>query len=111
MKSSIWQGYEYIQSLLRSKWVPEIIEGLAGGHNRFSTLKRNIDLIGDTELKRKLRFLVESGVVDKTGAGHQVRYHLTDFGRELDHLFCHFRDIGLRYVDGVASGPSTMNPY
>lgn len=111
MKSSIWQGYEYIQSLLRSKWVPEIIEGLAHGNNRFSLLKRNIDFIGDTELKRKLRYLVEAGVVDKSGSGHQVRYLLTPFGMELDHLFSHIRDIGVRYVDGIAEQPSAMDPY
>ncbi|HHT21441.1 MAG TPA: helix-turn-helix transcriptional regulator [Tissierellia bacterium] len=111
MKSSILQGYEYIQSLLRSKWVPEIIEGLSDGHNRFSLLKRNIDQIGDTELKRKLKYLVDAGVVDKTGLGHQVRYSLTPFGMELDHLFSHIRDIGHRYHDGVASSPTTMDPY
>lgn len=111
MKSSILQGYEYVQSLLRSKWVPEIIDGLSDGHNRFSLLKRNIEQIGDTELKRKLRYLVDSGVVDKTGSGHQVRYSLTPFGKELDHLFCHIRDIGRRYENGVANSPTTVDPY
>lgn len=111
MKSSIIQGNEYIQSLIRSKWVPEIIQGLSAQNDRFSQLKRHIEDIGDTELKRKLRYLVQSGVVEKSFAGHQVRYYLTPFGHELEHLFAHIRDIGSRYVNGVAVTATTVQPY
>lgn len=111
MKSPIIHGYEYIQSLLRLKWVPEIVEGLAKGHDRFSLLKKNIDFIGETELKRKLRYLVEAGVIVKTGRGHEVRYSLTTFGWEIDHLFSHIRDIWLRYVDGTGTSRSMVDPY
>lgn len=111
MKSTIIQGNDYIQSLIRSKWVPEIIHGLALDNDRFSELKRHIDEIGDTELKRKLRNLVLAGVVNKTGEGHQIRYYLTPFGYELEHLFAHIRDIGVRYVNGYTSEPSSVQPY
>lgn len=111
MKSSIIQGNEYIQSLIRSKWVPEIIHGLSSENDRFSQLKRYIQEIGDTELKRKLRNLVQAGVVEKSGEGHNVRYCLTPFGHELEHLFAHIRDIGNRYVDGIATEPTQVHPY
>ena len=110
MKSTIIQGNEYIQSLIRSKWVPEIIHGLSSNNDRFSLLKRHIADIGDTELKRKLRYLVRAGVVEKSVNGHQVRYCLTSFGHELEHLFAHIRDIGTRYGNGAVTKASTVHP-
>jgi len=68
------------------KWNAAILMSLYLGHERFSELRANVDGISDRLLSARLQELVREGLVRKEVTPTypvQVRYSLSDAGREL----------------------------
>lgn len=68
------------------KWNAAILMGLHLGNSRFSELKSHVEGISDRLLSSRLQELVNEGLVQKNVTPTypvQVRYALTDPGREL----------------------------
>lgn len=91
------KGYEIIQSLVGSRWVPEILYAIESGSIRYSEIENSIPNISHTEMQRKLKMLVEKNVLEKTENSNQTEYHLTLFGDDLVHIFHHFDDLSIKY--------------
>ena len=91
------KGYEIIQGLVGSRWVPEILYAIDSGYIRYSEIENNIPNISHTEMQRKLKMLVEKNVLEKTENCNQTEYHLTLFGGDLVHIFHHFEDLSIKY--------------
>jgi DNA-binding HxlR family transcriptional regulator len=68
------------------KWNAAILMSLHLGRGRFSELRAHVDGISDRVLSARLQELIREGLVHKDVAPTypvQVRYSLTDSGREL----------------------------
>ena len=48
------KGYEIIQGLVGSRWVPEILYAIDSGYIRYSEIENNIPNISHSEMQRKL---------------------------------------------------------
>ena len=90
------KGFEIIQELISKRWIPEILYSIASGNNKYTSILNSIRFLSQTELQRKLRALEEYRCLDKKR--EQGEYCLTDFGREINHLFQHFYDLGRKYM-------------
>lgn len=91
------KGYEIIQGLVGSRWVPDILYAIESGSIRYSEIENNIPNISHTEMQRKLKMLVEKNVLEKTENANQTEYHLTFFGSDLVHIFHHFEELSIKY--------------
>ncbi len=89
-------GYEMIQNLVGSKWVPEILYAVEQESSHYNEIESSIPIISHTELQRKLKMLVEQNAL-KIEEKNQTSYHLTPFGMDLVHIFHHFEDLFERY--------------
>lgn len=103
MNEKMSEGFQLIHDIFRLKWIPEIIESLAAGQNRYSDIAESISYISHTELNRKLSMLQERQVISKKIIDGKDGYYLTDFGNDLNHVFNHFIDMSEKYIDGVES--------
>lgn len=67
------------------KWTPLIVRDLAGGPLRFSEIQRGVPLMSPALLSRRLKELVQEGVVTKTRipGKRDHAYALSESGREL----------------------------
>lgn len=102
MNEKMSEGFQLIHDIFRLKWIPEIIESLATGQNRYSDIADSISYISHTELNRKLLMLQERQVIHKKVIEGKEGYYLTDFGLDLNHVFNHFVDMSEKYIDGVS---------
>lgn len=70
--------------LFCERWTALIIRDLAAGASRFSELHRGVPLISPTLLARRLRQLVDEGVVERQRdeTGKTWRYRLSEAGQE-----------------------------
>lgn len=91
-------GYEMLQDLIGSKWVPEILSEIEQGSNRYSDILHNIPFLSSTELRRKLRILQERNIIIRVEIDHHVTYSLAPFGEDLVHIFQHIEEISEKYV-------------
>lgn len=101
MKSKISNGFQMVQDLIKLRWVPEILEAIEVGNNRYSELLESIEYISHTELNRKLSILVERDVISKTINGRNTYYSLLPFGEDLVHIFHHLEELEERYFQNV----------
>jgi DNA-binding HxlR family transcriptional regulator len=85
--------------LLCERWTMILVRELAAGSRRFNDLRRGMPLISPTLLSRRLKQLVNAGVVthvtDPSGA---TAYELTRAGRELRPLVDFMGTWGHRWV-------------
>ncbi|MGF0040565.1 winged helix-turn-helix transcriptional regulator [Peptoniphilaceae bacterium SGI.131] len=90
------KGFELIHDLIKKRWVPQILHSIKIGRYTYTDILNSIDYLSNTELQRKLRVLEENKCIYKEeGNGG---YYLTDFGREIEHLFNHFYELGKKYM-------------
>ncbi len=74
--------------LFCERWTALIIRDLAAGATRFTQLKRGMPLASPTLLSRRLKELVQEGVVERRRpeSGGGWTYHLTPAGKEFGPL-------------------------
>lgn len=101
MASKISNGFQVVHDLIKLRWVPEILEAIELGNNRYTELLNSIKYISHTELNRKLTILVDREVVDKTSEGRNTHYSLLPFGQDLVHIFHHLEDLEEKYFKGA----------
>lgn len=69
--------------LLDERWTMLVVRELVSGSEHFNELRRGLPRMSPTLLSRRLHQLVRAGVVDRQVEGNDVRYVLTQAGREL----------------------------
>lgn len=97
MKTNISDGFEIVEDLIKLRWVPEILESINLGNQRYSEIKRSIDEISHTELNRKLIILIRKKTILKEEGPDSISYSLLDFGKELVHIFNHLEELQEKY--------------
>lgn len=93
------EGFRMIHDIFRLRWIPEIIASIGTGHHGYNEILGQIEFISNTELNRKLKVLLERGVVEKIESPEQTGYFLKPFGEDLNHIFKHFAEMGERYFE------------
>src|SRR5262249_34785532 len=69
--------------LLDERWTLLIVRELVVGSERFNELRRGLPRMSPTLLSQRLQQLVRAGIVERRADGADVRYVLTEAGREL----------------------------
>lgn len=70
--------------LLCERWTMILVRELTAGSRRFNDLRRGMPLVSPTLLSRRLKQLVDAGVVEHVNDGNDApAYDLTPAGREL----------------------------
>ncbi len=103
MTEEMKEGFELIHDIFRLKWIPEIIESISNENYRYSEIAGNIEYISNAELNRKLLILQEREVIVKMTVDGKEGYYLTDFGRDLNHIFRHFVDMSNKYISRTST--------
>ena len=70
------KDFIYIHDILRLKWVPEILSAIHNGASTFSKILIDIPFISQTELNRKIKFLVERKLITRGPFGKEILYIL-----------------------------------
>ena len=89
------RGMQIIQDMITKRWVPEILCSLSNGNNTYTKILNSIEFLSDTELQRKLKILCSNQCIIRDQ--ELGIYSLTEYGREINHLFQHFYDLGKRH--------------
>jgi DNA-binding HxlR family transcriptional regulator len=92
------------------RWSLLLVRELLIGPARFTALLENMPGIGATLLARRLRALAGHGVVERVpvpGAGHEMRYQLTDLGEQLRHPLLGLARWGLGFLSDDDRGGTT----
>ncbi len=96
--SQTTEGFKIIQDIIKLKWVPEVLNAIGKDGATYSEILRQVDYLSNTELNRKLAILVERKAVEKVEVEGHSRYCLLPFGKDLDHIFRHFREMEEKYA-------------
>ncbi len=99
MNAKMSDGFQLIHDVFRLKWIPEIIDTIARDINRYTDIANSIEFISNTELNRKLTMLQERNVIIRVNIEGKEGYHLTAFGKDLNHIFSHFVEMSEKYID------------
>lgn len=75
--------FHHSVELLGKRWTGAVLLAMHDGVDRFSTLRDTVPGLSDRLLAERLRELEAEGVVARSTAGSDVRYKLTDKGRDL----------------------------
>ena len=84
--------------LLSKRWITEVFFSIEEGHNRFSSIKDELEFISDHILADRLRLLETNRFISKrifNEMPQRVEYTLTEKGSELSSLlggFCDFAE-------------------
>lgn len=85
--------------LLCERWTMILVRELAAGSRRFNDLRRGMPLVSPTLLSRRLKRLVDAGVVERvTDDNNAPAYDLTASGRELRPMVEFMGTWGHRWV-------------
>lgn len=98
MKSEFKTGFQVVQNLIKLKWVPEILESIANGNDRYSDILQSVPKISHTELQRKLNILIREDAIEKKKVGSSSIYVMKPYGEDLVHIFLHFANINKRHA-------------
>jgi DNA-binding HxlR family transcriptional regulator len=94
--------------LLDERWTLLVVRELVSGSQRFNELRRGVPRMSPTLLSRRLQHLVRAGVVDKHVEGADVRYVLTEAGRELRPVVEALGAWGIRWIGEL--GDEDLDP-
>lgn len=94
--------------LLDERWTLLIIREMTVGSERFNELRRGVPRMSPTLLSRRLQQLVRAGIVDRRADGSDVRYVLTEAGRELKPVVEALGAWGIRWVGEI--GDRDLDP-
>ena len=92
------EGFELIHDLVKHRWIPEILDSISSGKEAYTQILNDHEYLSKTELNRKLALLLEKKVLVRQTQDKKTVYKLLDFGKDLDHIFKHFEDIGNKYI-------------
>ncbi len=68
-----------VQEIVSKRWVSEILFSINHKHYRYSEILHCIPYLSSTELRRKLKLLLEFGLLHKD----DKEYHLTILGQDM----------------------------
>lgn len=94
--------------LLDERWTLLIVRELVSGSERFNDLRRGVPRMSPSLLSRRLQQLVRAGVVERRGEGQNVRYVLTQAGRELQPVVAALGAWGMRWIGEL--GDEDLDP-
>jgi DNA-binding HxlR family transcriptional regulator len=91
--------------IICSRWTTLILREMLGGSTRFNDIRRGVPRMSPTLLSKRLKELVEAGVVAEhaTGQAGAVEYKLTAAGKELHDVIIPLGAWGQRWVDTSVS--------
>jgi DNA-binding HxlR family transcriptional regulator len=86
--------------IIGEKWTLLIIRELLRGATRYNQIQRSMPKISPTVLNKRLRELLEHGVIERCRIPEQrgYEYHLTECGRELAPLVMQMAEWGMRWA-------------
>lgn len=85
--------------IFAERWTPLIVRELLMGSTRFSELEWGVPGIPRSLLSQRLRFLTQSGIVERRGEGRNRHYHLTQAGQELFDIVERLGQWGQKWVN------------
>jgi DNA-binding HxlR family transcriptional regulator len=94
--------------LLDERWTMLIVRELVTGSQHFNELRRGVPRMSPTLLSRRLGQLARAGIVDRQDCGGEVRYALTDAGRELRPVVEALGVWGTRWIGEI--GDEDLDP-
>ena len=94
--------------LLDERWTLLLVRELVMGGERFNDLRRGLPRMSPTLLSRRLQQLTRAGVVERVEDGAEVRYVLTDAGRELRPVVEALGAWGTRWIGEL--GDADLDP-
>ena len=84
--------------ILGERWTHLVIRELAAGSEAFNDLRKGLPLMSPSLLSARLKSLEAAGVVERAEANGQVRYSLTEAGRELKPILTAMGTWGHRWA-------------
>jgi DNA-binding HxlR family transcriptional regulator len=84
--------------VLGERWTHLVIRELGAGSEAFNDLRRGLPQMSPTLLSARLKSLEAAGVVRRRKSGKNVRYTLTEAGRELKPILLAMGTWGRRWV-------------
>lgn len=94
--------------LLDERWTMLVVRELVTGSQHFNELRRGVPRMSPTLLSRRLGQLARAGIVDRVDCGGEVRYALTDAGRELRPVVEALGVWGTRWIGEI--GDEDLDP-
>jgi len=94
--------------LLDERWTMLVVRELVSGSTRFNELRRGVPRMNPTLLSKRLQQLVRAGLVARQADGTDVRYVLTDAGRELQVVVEALGTWGIRWIGNL--GDEDLDP-
>ena len=91
------ESFEEVHGMIRSRWIPEILDSIRGGNHSYGEILESIEFISGTELNRKLNLLVEKGALEKSENLNRSHYELLELGEDLHHIFYHLVELKEKY--------------
>lgn len=85
--------------IFAERWTPLIVRELLMGSTRFSELEWGVPGIPRSLLAQRLRFLTQTGIVERRGEGRNSSYHLTPAGQELLDIVERLGQWGQKWVN------------
>lgn len=94
--------------LLDERWTMLVVRELVTGSERFNDLRRGVPRMSPSLLSKRLQQLVRAGVVERVEDGADVRYVLTEAGRELRPVVEAIGAWGVRWIGEL--GDEDLDP-
>lgn len=94
--------------VLDERWTLLVVRELVSGSQRFSELRRGLPRMSPTLLSRRMHQLERAGIVNRLAEGNQVRYVLTQAGRELKPVVEALGVWGTRWIGEI--GDEDLDP-
>lgn len=91
--------------ILCSRWTVLVLRELLSGTTRFNELRRGVPLMSPTLLSKRLKELIEAGViaVDRNGQHGVVEYRVTEAGEALRDIVMSLGVWGQRWIESSLS--------
>jgi len=94
--------------LLDERWTALVLRELLLGSERFNDLRRGVPRMSPSLLSKRLHQLTEAGLVRRVADGSDVRYVLTDAGRDLLPVVEAIGTWGIRWIGNL--GDEDLDP-
>ncbi|WP_236660281.1 winged helix-turn-helix transcriptional regulator [Isachenkonia alkalipeptolytica] len=91
------ESFEEVHGIIRSRWIPEILDSIKAGNHSYGEILDSIDYISGTELNRKLNLLVEKRALEKREESNRSHYDVLELGEDLHHIFYHLVELKEKY--------------
>jgi DNA-binding HxlR family transcriptional regulator len=91
--------------IICSRWTALVLREMLAGTTRFNDLRRGVPLMSPTLLSKRLKELIDAGVVTATPTAQAgiVEYRLTEAGEDLRDIIMSFGAWGQRWIEASLS--------